>query len=189
MMIPKRETPQAIEEPGAVKAKYARFFGPVLLGMVMIVALCALIPFLASFLHEGRWEPGWGWGVYVLASFTLAWMIPVVLPERKGDWRARQYRWPEWSLFGYFLLVGLGLNWACVVLWFSRRYAFFSTPVIAVTGLILAFYATIALLVAWFESLFNNADLTGINWRTALLVFVFAPFVLASIVLRLGLLR
>jgi hypothetical protein len=98
-----------------VNAKYARFFGPVLLGMVMIVALCALIPFLASLLHEGRWEPGWGWGVYVLASFTLAWMIPVVLPKRKGDWRARQYRWPEWSLFSYFFLAGLGLNWACVV--------------------------------------------------------------------------
>jgi len=188
-MIPKRETPQPIEEPGTVKAKYARFFGPVLLGMVMIAALCALIPFLASFLHEGRWEPGWGWVVYPLASFTVAWMIPVVLPKRKGDWRAKQYGWPEWSLLSYFFLVGLGLNWGCVVLGFSRKYAFFSIPVIAATGLIMAFYAAIAFLVSWFESSFNSADSTGVNWRTALLFFVFAPVILASIVLRLGLLR
>ena len=189
MMIPKREIPPVIEERGAVKAKYARFIGPVLLGLVMIVALCTLIPFFANYVHGGRWEPGWGWGVYVLASFTVAWMIPVVLPERKGDWRARQYRWPEWLLFSYFFLNGVGLNWACAFLWFSRRYAFFSTPVIAVTSLIMVFYAAIALLVAWFDSLFNNAGVTGVNWRTALLVFAFVPVVVANIVFRLGLFR
>jgi hypothetical protein len=187
-MIPKRKTPQANEERGTVKAKYARFFWPVLLGMVMVVSLCAFIPALAGLLYEGRWEPCWGWGVYVLASFTLAWMIPT-LPASEGEKTTRQFRLPEWSLFSYFFIIGLGLNWACAFLWFSRRYAFFSTPVIAVTGLIMAFCAVIALLVAWFESSFNNADLTGANWRTALLVFVFAPGVLASIVLRLGLLR
>ena len=172
-----------------MNGRYARFFGPVLLGMVMIVALCALIPFLVSFLREGSWEPGWGWGVYVLASFAVAWMIPVVLPKRNGNWRERQYGWPEWLLFSYFFLIGLGFNWACVFLWFSRRYAFFSAPVIAGTGVIMAFYAAIAFLVAWFDSSLNNADLTGVNWRIALLVFVVAPVVLASIVLRLGLLR
>jgi hypothetical protein len=172
-----------------VKAKHARFIGPVLLGMVMIVALCAFVPFVAGFLYEGRWEHGWGWAVYPLASFTLVWMIPVVLPERKGDWRARQYRWPEWSLFSYFFLTGLGLHWACAFLWFSRRYAFFSPPVIAATALVMASYAAIALLAAWFESQFNNDRVTGVNWRTALLVFAFAPAVVGLIVLRLGLLR
>jgi hypothetical protein len=181
MMIPKRETLQAIEERGTLKPKYARFFGPILFGMVMIVALCAFIPSLAFFadLPYGG-NTAAAIGVFVFASFTLAAMIPIVLPERKGDWRARQYRWPEWSLMSYFFLVGLGFNWACVVLWFSRRYPFFSTPVIAVTGLIMAFYAAIGLLVA---------RLTGGNWRTALLIFAFAPGVLAAIVLRLGLLR
>ena len=77
MMIPKRETPQTIEERGTVKAKYAHFLGPVLFGMVMIVALCAFVPFLASFQHEGRWEPGWGWWVYIFATFTLTWMIRI----------------------------------------------------------------------------------------------------------------
>lgn len=179
-MIPKRETPQAIEERSTVKANYARFFGPVLFGMVMIVALCAFIPSLAGFLYGvygGRW--GAAMGVFVFASFTLAVMIPT-LPARKGDWTAREFRWPEWSLVSYFFIIGLGFNWACAFLWFSRRYAFFSTPVIAVTGLTMAFYAAIALLVARF---------TGGNWRTALLVFVSAPVVLAGIVLRLGLLR
>jgi hypothetical protein len=115
-------------------------------------------------------------------------MIPT-LPASEGEGTTRQFRLPQWSLFSYFFIIGLGLNWACAFLWFSRRYAFFSTPVIAVTGLIMAFYAATALLVTWFESSFNNAGVAGVNWRTALLVFVFAPGALASIILRLGLLR
>lgn len=184
-----RRTPEATEERGTMKAKYPGLFGSVLIVIIMIVALCSFIPFLASFLNEERWKPTWGWGIYVLASFTLPWMLRILLPEKKGDWRERHYGWQEWSLLSYFFIIGLGLNWACAVLSFSRRYAFSSTPVIGVTGLIMAFYAAIALLVAWFESLFNNADLTGVNWRAALLVFVFAPVVVASVVLRLGLLR
>src|ERR1700675_1203650 len=78
MMTPKRETPQAIEERGTVEAKYARlFFLPVLRGTVLIVALCASVPFLAGLLFEvygGRWETAGI--VYVLASFTLIAMIP-----------------------------------------------------------------------------------------------------------------
>ena len=70
----------------------------------------------------------------------------------------------------------LGLRSCSLVL---ATIAFFSTPVIGVTGLIMAFYAAIAL-VAW---------LTEGNWRAALLVFVFVPAVLGNIVLRLGLLR
>jgi hypothetical protein len=191
-MIPKRETPQAVEEHDTAKAKYGRFLGPALLGVVMAVALCAFIPalaFLTVLPYGERWEVVTGFGVFVLASFALAMMIPILLPKRKGGWRERQYGWPEWSLMGYFFIIGLGFNWACAFLWFSRRYDFFSTPVIAATGLIMAFYAAIALLMAWLDSLFNNADSTGVSWRTALLIFVFAPGVLASIVLRLGLLR
>ena len=179
-MIHKRETPQAIEERGTVKAKYAPFFGPVLRGMVLIVALCAFVPFLAGLLYGGRWEAAMG--VFILASFTLMAMNPKPgrLPAIEAKGTARQLWLPDWSLVSYFFIMGLGFNWACAFLWFSRRYAFFSTPVIAVTGLIMVFCAAIALLIA---------RLTGGNWRTALLVFVFAPGVLAATVLRLGLLR
>ena len=58
-MTPKRETPQAIEERDTVEAKCARLFLPVLRGTVLIVALCASVPFLAGHLFEvygGRWE-------------------------------------------------------------------------------------------------------------------------------------
>jgi hypothetical protein len=180
MLMPKRETQQAIEERGTVKEEYARFFGPILFGMVMIVALCAFIPSLAGLLN-GEYGGIWGaaMGLFVFASITLPAMFPT-LPKRKGDWTVRQLRWPEWSLMSYFFIIGLGLNWACAFLWFSRRYAFFSTPVIAATSVTVAFYAAIAFLVA---------QLTGRNWRAALLVFVFAPGVLACVVLRLGLLR
>jgi hypothetical protein len=144
--------------------------------MVMTVSLCAFIPFLAGFLYEGRWEAGWGWWVYVLASFTLAWMIPT-LPTSEGEGTARQFRLQEWSLIAYSFIIGLGFNWVCVFLWFSRRYAFFSVPVVGVTGLIMALYAAIGLLLA---------RLT--NWRIAL-VFAIATCALGAIVLRLGLLR
>jgi len=166
-----------------VKVKYARFFWPVLRWMVLIAALCAFIPTLAGLLDEkGRWEPGWGWGGFVLASFTLVAMNlkPDTLPAIKGEGTASQLRSPNWSLVSYLVIVGLGFNWVCAFLWFSRRYAFFSTPVIAMTGLIMALYAAIALLVARF---------TGGNWRTPLIVFGIVSSALAGIVLRLGLLR
>jgi hypothetical protein len=92
----------------------------------------------------------------------------------------RQLGFLGWSLVSCCVIIGLGFNWACAFLWFSRRYAFFSIPVIAVAGLIMAFCAAIALLVA---------RLTGGNWRRALAVFVFAEVVPAAVVLRFGLLR
>ena len=78
MIVPKRETPLAIEERGTVKAKYARFFGPVLRGMVLIVALCAFIPMLAGLPHGGTWEAVGlvAAGVFFLANFTLT-VMPV----------------------------------------------------------------------------------------------------------------
>lgn len=143
----------------------------------MIVALCAFFPFLGGLLYGGTSDVAMA--VFVLASFTLAATLPT-LPASEGEGMARHFRWREWALVSYIFIIGLGFNWACAFLWFSRRYALFSTPVIGVTGLITALYGAIELLVA---------RLTGGNWRTALLVFVFAADVLACIVLRLGLLR
>jgi len=183
-MIPKRETPQAVKESGTVKAKHARFFWPVLRGMVLFVALCAFVPMLAGFLYGGTWEAATvvATGVFFLANFTLAVMIPKpeALPATEGEGTARPLRLLDWSLVTYGAIIGLGFNWVCAFLWFSRRYAFFSTPVIAVTGLTMALYAAIAFLIA---------RLTGGNWRTALPIFLFAAGVPAAIVLRLGLLR
>ena len=107
-------------------------------------------------------------------------MTPEALQPVEGEGTARQRRLPPWSLVIYLAILGLELNWACVFFWFSRRYAFFSVPVVGVTGLIIAFYAAIALLVA---------RLTGGNRRIALATFGFALVVPAVIVLRSGLLR
>jgi hypothetical protein len=180
MMIPKRELLEATEGRGTVNAKYAGIFWPLLRGVVLIVALCAFIPFLLGLLYGGRW--GAFIPVFVVATFAMAAMIPrpETPPAIEGERTVRHLRWSDWWFVSYFVIIGLGLNWVWAFLWFARRYAIFSTPVIAVTGLIMAFYAAIALLVAC---------LTGGNWRKALLVLLFAPCTLAGIVLRLGLLR
>jgi hypothetical protein len=168
--MPKRETPQAIEER-------ARFFEPALCWMVLFVALCAFVPALAGLLYGVNWETGLALGVFALATYALISMTPKpeTLPATVRDIGS-----PAWSLFSYCITTGLGWNWACVFLWFSRRYAFFSIPVMTVTGLIMASYAAIAFLVAF---------LTGGTWRTVLAVFLFAAGVPAVVVLRLGLLR
>ena len=164
-MIPKRETPQVIEERRTVEAKYARFFWRVFRGTLVIVALCASARLLAGLLFEaygGRWEIAAI--VHVLASFTLFATLPKrqAQPPIEGEGAARHGRLPPWSLIIYLAILGLELNWVCAFFWFSRRYAFFSVPVVGVTGLIMAFYAAIALLVA---------RLTGGNWRIALATF------------------
>jgi hypothetical protein len=176
MMIPKRETPQAIEERVTVKAKYARFFWPSLRWMVLIVAFCAFPPSLAGLLYGENLGTILAFGVLALSTFALIAMTPKpkTLPTTP-----RQLGFSGWSLVSYCVLTGLGFSWACVFLYFSRQHPFFSAPVIAVTALIMTLYAAIALLVAW---------LTGGNWRTALAVFLFALAV-PAIVIRLGLLR
>jgi hypothetical protein len=181
-MVPKRQTLQATEERGTVEAKYARLFWPVLRGMVSILALCASVPFLAGLLFEVyrvRWVAAGI--VFALASFALIAMIPKseALLAIGGERTARRRWLPPWSLVIYVAILSLELNWACVFFWFSRRYAFFSVPVISVTGLILAFDAAIALLVA---------RLSGGNWRIAAAVFAFVLIVPPIIILRLGLL-
>jgi drug/metabolite transporter (DMT)-like permease len=132
---------------------------------------------LAGFLYGDNWGTGLALGVFILATYALVAMTPK--PEAPPA-TARQLGFPGWSLVSYCVIIGLGFNWACVFLWFSRQYAFFSAPVIGATGLIMAFCAAIAFLVA---------RLTRGNWLTALLVFVSASVFPAAIVLRLGLVR
>lgn len=183
-MIPKRGTTRVVEDQGAAKkAKHGPLFWPILRGIALIVALCAIIEDLSELLY-GREKWLIGLPVFMLATYALIALTPnpATTPAIDGEAteKPRHLQLPDWSLISYFVLVGLGYNWACVFLWFSRRYAFFSAPVVGVTGLILAFYAAIGLLIA---------RLTGGNWRTALLVFALAPGALATIVLRLGVLR
>lgn len=172
-MIPKLDTPQAIEDQGTVKAKYASFARPVLRGMVLIVVLCAFVALLAGVLSGGEWRAAAL--VFILASLALRAMLPrrEALPGIEGEGTAKaMQRWlPDWSLVSYCIVIGLGFNWACAFLWFSRRYAFFSEPVLCVTGLIVALYAAIGLLLA---------RLTGGKWRTALVVFALASWVLSG---------
>jgi hypothetical protein len=114
-------------------------------------------------------------GYAELTLFRLRWHSI----RNKGAVKARQRRLADWCLVVLSILIGLPLNWECAFLWFSRRYASFSAPVIGVTVLIVAVSAAIALLVR----------LTVGNWRTALQVFVVASCLPSAVVVRLGLLR
>lgn len=141
----------------------------------------AFIPFLRSILYGGKWEIAVL--VFVLASLVLIAITPrrETLPEIEGDkaaWASPQ-RLP-WPIVTYCVITGMGYTWACAFLWFSRRYAVFSGPVVGAMVLILALYAVVGVVVAW---------LTGGNWRTALLTFGIALCVPSIIVLRLRLLR
>jgi hypothetical protein len=171
MMNPMRDT------SAATKGKYAHFFWPVLRAIALVVALCAFIPFLSGFFLDGGGYVT-ALSVFMLATFALIWMsILDMSPATQGEGTARLFQLP-WALASYIVITGLGLNWVCAFLWFSKRYAFFSLPVIGVTGLIMAFYAAVALLVA---------RLTGGNWRIALATFGFSLVVPPVILLRLGL--
>lgn len=196
LIISKGDMPQVVEDQSTVKkTNYARFFWPILRGIALIVALSAFIADLLGFLYWGKWGTALV-VVFFLASFAMMATAPprqslgdlilfiLTYPglgslrnktaiEGKGGEKARQQRLPDWSLVIYCVIVGLGCNWACAFLWFSRRYAPFSGPVVGATGLIVASYAAIALVVGL---------LTGGNWRTALLVFLFAPGTLSGLV-------
>jgi hypothetical protein len=171
-----------IEDQATVKAKYIRFRGPVLRGAVLIVALYASISLLKGLLFGGEWEATAL--VFIVASLGLKAMIPKreTLPAIEGEssLKAGMRRLPDWSVVAYCIVSGLSSTWACVFLWFSRRYAFFSVPVVGATSLILTFYALIGFVVAW---------LIGGSWRTVLMVFILGSWGLSLIVLRLGILR
>lgn len=179
--------PHTVEDEGTVKkAKHARFFWPILLGMVSIVGSAASFVVVFELVHGKAWGIGFGIGlpVFMLATCAVIAMTPPprTLPaiEVEATSKARQVSLQAWLLLAYGVIIGLSYNWACVFLWFSQRYDFFSAPVAGVTGLIFALYATIGLLIA---------RLTEGNWREALAVFMIVSVVPALIVLRLGLLR
>jgi hypothetical protein len=193
--VPKRGTRQEVDHENLEKkATYAYYLWPILRGIALIVALWAFVPFLFSLLQlygAKTWPAG---PVFVVASFALTLMHPKrlrsleisprwnsgTLPAFAGEGarKAKRHQLP-WAILAHCFTTGLGSNWACVFLWFSRRYDFFSGPVIGTTVLMIAVYAAIALLVAL---------LTGGNWRKGLAVFAL-EFALAIVVLRLGLLR
>lgn len=172
----------AIVEPqGTVKAKYARLCGSVLRGVVLIVALCAYVTVTESLLYKGNWE------VPAVIFATASWVLIAIArkPERvlavesEEPWKRKWWKVEDWSLLSYCLVIGFGDNWVCAFLWFSRRYAFFSGPVLGATVVVLSLYAVLGFVVAW---------LTEGNWRTALLFFALAPGGVAAIGLRLRLL-
>jgi len=153
-----------------VKAKYARFFTAVLWIMVLIVPLYVFIADIAG-LPGGSWRAA---VLVALVAYALR-MIPKrkTLPaiENQGTMKTRPRWLPDWFLFGFLILIGLIFNWACAFLWFSRRCAFFSVPVLAVMGFIVAFYASIGSLVA---------RLIGRDWRTAVGIFALTSYAVSG---------
>ena len=170
-----------LEHQGTLKAKNASLCGTVLRGIVLIVALYADVALTKSLLYREQWEVPLL--VFAIASWVLIAIAskPETLPAIEGEGAVKGKRWrlPDWSLLSYCLITGLGDNWVCAFLWFSRRYAFFSAPVVGATALVLSLYAILGLVIAW---------LTEGNWRTALLFFALAPCGVAATVLRLRLL-
>ncbi len=168
------------EDESAVKANHNRLFWPILRGTALIVALCAFFPLLVGLLYGRTW--GTSAIVFALASFALitttSWReTSLPMPDDRTVMTLWQ-RLP-WTLVTYCAITGVGYNWVCAVLWFSRRYAAFSGPVAGAMGWILVLYAIIGIVVAW---------LTRGNWRTALVVFALAPCILSGLVLRLRIL-
>ena len=161
-------------------------------GLTSMVALWAFISGLLVFLHGGRLGTALPL-VFLLASYLLMTIPPkswrdwflflFVFPgftslanraERKARRTAKQYRALDWPVVAYFVIVGLGCDWAIAFLWFSRRYAPFSGLVVGTTGVILSLYVGTAVLVG---------VLTVGNWWAARRVFLLTPVILGFIVL------
>jgi hypothetical protein len=166
------------DDQGSVqKAENARFPWSIRHGIVTILALCSFIALFLGVLYEQHL--GTATMAFCIATFAGTRMIPLIEGKGTGD----QIRWPDWSLVTYSLIYGLGGNWICAFLWFSRRYAFFSAPVVGVTVLIMASYGAIALFIVLLDLLFEG------NWRRSLLVFSLVPGLVAIVILRLRLLE
>jgi hypothetical protein len=168
-MSSQQDAPQAIEVREKVKATYL----PLLRGVGLLTALCAFLLFLKGFIFGGvSWEAAAA--VFFLANFALAKIFPT-----EQETKTKSLRLGDWVLFTYVTILGLGFNWLWAFLWFSRRYSFFSTQIIALAILVMAFWAAVALIVGL---------LTKRNWRTALLVFAAGPCIVASFFMRVHLL-
>jgi hypothetical protein len=193
--------PATIEDQGMVEEGKGRLsLWPIFRGITSIAALWAFISELLVFLHGGRLGTALPW-VFLLSSYLLMTIPPkswrdwflflFVFPgsaslankaeaNAKGTERAKHRRSLDWPVVVYFVIVGLGCNWAIAFLWFSRRYAPLSGLVVGATGVIVALYVAIALLVG---------VLTGGNWQTARRVFLLTPVILGFFVLGSGFLR
>ena len=184
-MIPEPHGSRAMAVQGTgKKTKDGRLVWPILRGLMLIVASCALVMFLWGFLYEKNWETVLALALSALSAYGLIAMTHkaetprATVAVRSTKKKTMQDRLPHWSLIAYGFIMGAGFNWACVFLWFSRRYAFFSFQVVGVTGLAFVLYAAIGVLIGL---------LTRGNWRRALLVFALAPLGVGCIFLRLGL--
>jgi len=177
--------PAIIEDQGtAKKARFARLFWPIFRGIVAMVAAWSFVAFLSVDLYGGKL------GFTAFVVFLIAMLAVRVMPfapvtplravEGQGTLKATQYRFPEWSLLAFGVIFGVGCNWECVFLWFSRRYDPLSVQVVGTTALIMVLYTAVSIVVAC---------LTTKNWRTVVVAFAFGPGALAGIVLRLRLLR
>jgi hypothetical protein len=193
--------PATIEDQGMVEEGKGRLsLWPIFRGITSIAALWAFISELLVFLHGERLGTALPW-VFLLSSYLLMTLPPkswrdwflflFVFPgfaslankaeaNAKGTERAKHRRSLDWPVVAYFVIVGLGCNWAIAFLWFSRRYAPLSGLVVGATGVIVALYVATALLVA---------VLTGGNWQTARRVFLLTPVILGFFVLGSGFLR
>ena len=168
--------------PRMNETKYTPFLWPTLRGIALIVSICAFMRYMSVLIYGGEL------GIAVPITFLIA-SFALMAMSRKRETSPRIYpnstaalsleRLP-WSLFAYCAILGLGFTWVCAFLWFSRRQAFFSLPVVGAMLFILALYAAIG---------FAVACLTRGDWRTAMLVFSLAPCAVSGMVLRLHLLR
>jgi|SRR5579859_1963915 len=166
-----------VEDQRMTKAKSTSFFWPTLRGIALIVASCGFIAFLSESLHREYW--GIGLPVFIVGTVALIAMTPLPYTQsainNEGTLNRIQRRVP-WSLIAYSFITGAGFNWMSVFLAFSRKYAFFSAPVVVATAFIMAFYSAIGFLIA---------GLTGGNWRKGLAVSGASALAVGAIALRL----
>lgn len=141
--------PATIEDQGMVEEGKGRLsLWPIFRGITSIAALWAFISELLVFLHGERLGTALPW-VFLLSSYLLMTLPPkswrdwflflFVFPgfaslankaeaNAKGTERAKHRRPLDWPVVAYFVIVGLGCNWAIAFLWFSRGYAPLSGP-------------------------------------------------------------
>lgn len=175
-------------------ADRVRFLWLFLRGTALILALWTFIVSLSAFLYQQRLNPFLA-AVFLLTSYALMTRFPnssfdrSLLSRLFPAFASRsnkcektekvRHQLPDWPIAVYCVTIGLGCSWACAFLWFSRRYAFVSWPVVGATGVIVGLYGVMTVVVGL---------LTKGNWRAALLVFLVAPGTLGGIVLRFHLL-